>query len=37
MKVLVLIVIAILFWSSDDARRFTADGLNNAAKVIQPR
>jgi hypothetical protein len=36
MKVLALIVIAVLFWSSDDARKFTADGLNNAAEIISP-
>ena len=36
MKVIALIVIAILFWSSDDARRIAADGLNNAAEIVNP-
>jgi hypothetical protein len=36
MKVIALIVIAILFWSSDDARRIAAVGLNNAAEIINP-
>ena len=36
MKVIALIVIAILFWSSDDARRIAAAGLNNTAEIINP-
>lgn len=35
-KFLLLIVIAVLFWNSNDARRFTADRLNDAAEVIRP-
>jgi len=34
-KVLLLIVIAGLFWSSTNARDFTADQLNNAAQIIR--
>ena len=36
MKIIALIVIAILFWSSDDARRIAADGLNNTAEIVNP-
>ena len=34
-KVLLLIVIAILFWNSEGARNFTADTFNNAAQIIR--
>jgi len=36
-KVLLLILIGILFYTSHDARHFTADTINNAADVIRPR
>jgi len=35
-KVLLLIVIAVLFWNSNDARNFTADRLNDAAEFVRP-
>jgi hypothetical protein len=35
-KVLLLIVIAVLFWNSTDARRFTSDRLNDAAEFVRP-
>ena len=35
-KFLLFIVIAVLFWNSDDARRFTADRLNDAAEIVRP-
>jgi hypothetical protein len=35
-KVLLLIVIAVLFWNSTDARIFTADRLNDAAEFVRP-
>jgi len=35
-KVLLLIVIAVLFWNSNDARRFTSDRLNDAAEFVRP-
>jgi hypothetical protein len=34
-KVLLLIVIAILFWNSDNARNFTADTFSNASQIIR--
>ena len=36
-KFLLLIVIAVLFWNSTDARRFTADRLNDAAEFVRPQ
>jgi len=36
-KVLLLIVIAVLFWNSNDARQFTSDRLNDAAEFIHPQ
>ncbi len=36
MKIALLIVVGILFWTSDDARNFTADQLNNAAEIVRP-
>ncbi|AOO10881.1 hypothetical protein RW080711_072 [Synechococcus phage S-RIM8] len=35
-KFLLLIVIAVLFWNSNDARRFTFDRLNDAAEFVRP-
>jgi len=35
-KVLLLIVIAVLFWNSNGARQFTADMLYNASAIVQP-
>ena len=34
-KVLLLIVIAVLFWNSEGARNVTADTFNNAAQIIR--
>jgi len=36
MKIALLIVVGILFWTSDDARNFTADQLNNASEIVRP-
>ena len=36
MKVALLIIVGILFWTSTDAREFTADQLNNAAEIVRP-
>ena len=33
MKIALLIVVGILFWTSDDARNFTADQLNTQVKL----
>jgi hypothetical protein len=35
-KVLLLIVIGVLFWNSNDARKFTAIQLHNFAEMITP-
>jgi len=36
-KVLLLIVIAVLFWNSQEARQFTSDRLMDAAAIISPQ
>jgi len=36
-KVLLLILIGVLFWNSNDARRLTADRLNDAAEIVRPQ
>ena len=36
MKLIAWIIIASLFWSSDDARRIAADGLKNTAEIVNP-
>lgn len=36
MKFALFVVIAILFWNSDDARQFTAESFNTLADVVQP-
>ena len=36
-KVLLLIVIAVLFWNSTDARQFTSDRLFDAATIVSPQ
>ena len=36
MKIALLIAVGILFWTSDDARNFTADQLNNASEIVRP-
>ena len=35
-KVLLFVVIAVLFWNSNDARRFTAKQLYNVADIVNP-
>jgi len=36
MKIALLIIVGILFWTSDDARNFTADQLNNVSEIVRP-
>ena len=36
MKIVLLIVVGILFWSSEGARNFTANQLNNASDIVRP-
>ncbi len=36
MKVLLLIIIGALVWNNNDARHFTADMLQDAAKFVRP-
>ncbi|QIN97166.1 hypothetical protein [Synechococcus phage S-H25] len=35
-KFLLLIVVAVLFWNSTDARRFTGSMLYNLGDIVQP-
>ena len=35
MKIILLVIVGILFWTSDDARNFTANQLNNA-EIVRP-
>ena len=35
MKIILLVIVGILFWTSDDARNFTADQLNNASEIVR--
>ena len=35
-KVLLLVIIGVLLWNSNDARQFTADALDNAAEFVRP-
>jgi hypothetical protein len=36
MKFALFVVIAILFWNSNNARQFTAESFNTLADVVQP-
>ena len=36
MKFVLLVVIGVLLWNSDDARHFTADVLNDASEFVRP-
>ena len=36
MKVLLLVVIGVLLYNSNDARFFISDQLNNASEIIRP-
>ena len=36
MKFVLLVIIGVLLWNNNDARRFTADVLNDAAEVVRP-
>jgi hypothetical protein len=36
MKVLLLVIIGALLWNNNDARHFTADMLDNGAKIVRP-
>ena len=36
MKFVLLVIIGVLLWNNNDARRFTADVLNDAAVVVRP-
>lgn len=37
MKFVLLVVIGILLWNNNDARKFTADVLTEAAEIVQPQ
>jgi hypothetical protein len=36
MKFVLLVIIGVLLWNSNDARTFTADVLDDAAEIIRP-
>jgi hypothetical protein len=37
MKVLLVLVIGVLLWNSNDARQFTSDSLQQASDFIEPK
>lgn len=36
MKFVLLVIIGVLLWNSNDARKFTADVLTEAAEIVRP-